>query len=115
MQGLKRLLPAPVSPELREKIRTAAVTAFRALGCSGVARIDFLMDGETGGFWVNEINTNPGSLSFYLWEPVGLPYARLLDALVDLALKRERLRGVYHREIETGILAGFTGGSKGKI
>ena len=115
MQGLKRLLPAPVSPELREKIRTAAVTAFRVLGCSGVARIDFLMDGETGEFWVNEINTNPGSLSFYLWEPVGLPYARLLDALVDLALKRERLRGVYHREIETGILAGFTGGSKGKI
>ena len=113
MQGLKRLLPAPVSPELRESIRAAAVTAFQALGCSGVARIDFLMDGETGEYWVNEINTIPGSLSFYLWEPVGLPYPQLLDALVELAMKRERLRGAYHREIETGILAGFTGGSKG--
>ncbi len=116
MRGLKRLLPAPISPELREGIRGAAVTAFRALGCSGVARIDFLMDGETGEYWVNEINTNPGSLSYYLWEPLGLSYPQLLDELVKLALKRERLRGGYHREIETGILAGFTGGGKaGKI
>ena len=116
MRGLKRLLPAPISPELREGIRSAAVTAFQALGCSGVARIDFLMDRETGEYWVNEINTNPGSLSFYLWEPVGLPYPRLLDELVKLAQKRERQRGSYHREIETGILAGFTGGGKaGKI
>ena len=116
MRGLKRLLPAPISPELREGIRSAAVTAFQALGCSGVARIDFLMDKETGEYWVNEINTNPGSLSFYLWEPVGLPYPKLLDELVKLAQKRERQRGSYHREIETGILAGFTGGGKaGKI
>ena len=116
MRGLKRLLPAPIDEELREGIRTAAVKAFKALGCSGVARIDFLMDKETGEYWINEINTNPGSLSFYLWEPVGLPYPRLLDELVKLALKRERQRGSYHHEIETGILAGFTGGGKaGKI
>ena len=113
MRGLKRLLPAPVSPELRESIREAAVTAFRALDCCGVARIDFLVNGETGEYWVNEINTIPGSLSFYLWEPVGLSYPGLLDELVKLALKRERLRGTYHHEIETGILAGFSGGSKG--
>ena len=116
MRGLKRLLPAPVSPELREDIRAAAVKAFQALGCSGVARIDFLLNNETGEYWVNEINTIPGSLSFYLWEPVGLSYPKLLDELVKLALKRERQRGSYHREIETGILAGFTGGGKtGKI
>lgn len=113
MRGLKRLLPAPVSPELREKIREAAVAAFQALDCCGVARIDFLMDGETGQYWVNEINTNPGSLSFYLWEPVGLPYSQLLDELVKLALKRERRRKDFHHEIETGILAGFSGGTKG--
>jgi D-alanine-D-alanine ligase len=113
MRGLKRILPAPISPELRENIRRDAVTAFRALGCSGVARIDFLMDGETGEYWVNEINTTPGSLSFYLWEPVGLSYPGLLDELVKLALKRERLRGSLHREIETNILAGFNGGTKG--
>lgn len=113
MRGLKRLLPAPISPELREKIREAAVAAFQALDCCGVARIDFLMDDETGQYWVNEINTNPGSLSFYLWEPVGLPYPQLLDELVKLALKRERRRGDFHHEIETGILAGFSGGSKG--
>ncbi len=113
MRGLKRILPAPISPELRENIRRDAVTAFRALGCSGVARIDFLMDGGTGEYWVNEINTTPGSLSFYLWEPVGLSYPGLLDELVKLALKRERLRGSLHREIETNILAGFNGGTKG--
>ena len=114
MQSLKRLLPAPISPELREKVRHYAVEAFLALDCCGVSRIDFLMDGKTGEVWVNEINTIPGSLSFYLWEPVGKPYARLLDEVVELALKRSRSTAELSFSIDTGILKNASfGGAKG--
>ena len=115
MSGLSRLLPAPISPELREKVRTLAVRAFRALDLSGVARIDFLMNAETEEIFINEVNTIPGSLSFYLWEPVGLNYTALLDKMVSLALKRERQRASFRSEIETGILKTFSGakGTKG--
>lgn len=114
MQSLKRLLPAPISPELREKIRHYACEAFLALDCSGVSRIDFLMNDKTGEVWVNEINTIPGSLAFYLWEATGKPYAQLLDEMVSLALKRSRSAAELNYSIDTGILKNFTGGgSKG--
>ena len=113
MSGLSRLLPAPVSPELRETVRSLAVRAFRALDLSGVARIDFLVNGETKEIFVNEVNTIPGSLSFYLWEAAGLKYPALLDRMVALALKRERQRGGFKRTVETGILKNFSGGAKG--
>ncbi|MBP5166717.1 MAG: D-alanine--D-alanine ligase [Oscillospiraceae bacterium] len=114
MSGAGRLLPAPVTPQQREAVRNYAIAAFKALGCSGVARVDFLMDGKTGEIWINEINTNPGSLSFYLWEAAGMPFTRLLDELVRLALKRERERASLHTAVETGILANFNGGIKAK-
>ena len=114
MQSLKRLLPAPIGPELRETVRRYACEAFLALDCCGVSRIDFLMDGKTGEVWVNEINTIPGSLSFYLWEPVGKPYARLLDEVVELALKRSRSNAELNYTFETNILQNASfGGAKG--
>lgn len=113
MGGLKRLLPAPISPELRERVQSLALRAFRALDLSGVARIDFLMNAETEEIWVNEVNTCPGSLSFYLWEAEGLKYSALLDRMVSLALKRERERKSFHSAIDTGILKNFSGGAKG--
>ena len=73
-----------------EEIRQMAVKTFQVLGCSGVSRIDFMIDKETDKVYVNEINPIPGSLAFYLWEPLGKPYAQLLDDMVKLALKRER-------------------------
>ncbi len=113
MSSLKRLLPAPISPELRERVQTLALRAFRALGLSGVARIDFLMNAGTEEVWVNEVNTCPGSLSFYLWEAGGMKYTQLLDQMVSLALKRERERKSFHSAIDTGILKNFSGGAKG--
>lgn len=115
MSGLRRRLPAPISPELRDRVRELAVQGFQALGLSGVARIDFLLNGETGEVFVNEVNTIPGSLSFYLWEPLGIRYPELLDRMVSLALKRERERQRFHTSIDTGILRNFSGskGSKG--
>ena len=115
MSGLRRKLPAPISDGLREQVRGMAVRAFQALDCAGVARIDFLLNGESGAVYVNEVNTIPGSLSFYLWEPLGVSYPKLLDKMVMLALKRERLRAGLHTSVDTGILKNFSGakGSKG--
>lgn len=55
----------------------------------GVVRVDYLIDQESGQVYVNEVNTIPGSLAFYLWEPLGIPYAKLLDALVEDAFKAQ--------------------------
>ncbi len=90
MRSAKRELPANISKERREEIRLLAVRTFQALGCSGVSRIDFMIDADTDTVYVNEINPIPGSLSFYLWEPLGKPYSVLLDDMVRLALKRDR-------------------------
>ena len=114
MSGLKRKLPAEIAPETREKIRSLAVRTFQALNCSGVSRIDFMIDMESGEIFVNEINTIPGSLSFYLWEATGMPYAELLDRMVKLALKRERERGEITYSFDTNLLAGVTLGQGAK-
>lgn len=113
MSGLKRLLPAPISPELREQVRNLAIQTFKALGCNGVSRIDFLLDTEENKLWVNEINTIPGSLSFYLWEPIGVKYTEQLDRMISLALKRERESADISYSFDTNILANFSGGAKG--
>ncbi|MDR2361010.1 MAG: D-alanine--D-alanine ligase [Oscillospiraceae bacterium] len=116
MASLKRLLPAPITPEQRTRIQDYAVRAFQTLDCSGTARVDFLIDGVTEEIRVNEINTIPGSLSFYLWEASGIKYPALLDEMVTLALKRARETAEHSYEIKTGILSAFTGGSKtGKL
>jgi D-alanine-D-alanine ligase len=87
------LIPAPISAEQTEHIQNLAVLAYQAIDCSGMARVDFLMDKDTGEFYVNEVNTIPGftKISMYpkLWEASGLPYPALLDRLIDLALERK--------------------------
>ena len=90
MANLARKIPADLTPDERERVRDLAVRSFKALGCSGVSRIDFMIDEETGQLYFNEINPIPGSLSFYLWEPVGVPYTELLDRMIQLSLKRQR-------------------------
>ncbi|GHV43936.1 D-alanine--D-alanine ligase [Synergistales bacterium] len=113
MASAKRKLPADITQAQRDNIRALAVKAFQALGCYGVARVDFLMDGESGEIWVNELNTVPGSLAFYLWEAVGMPYKELLDMMIEIALKRERDEAGVARSFDTNILSDFRGGVKG--
>ena len=92
----------------------SAVDAFQALGCGGVSRIDFLLDASTGEIFFNEINTIPGSLSFYLWEPLGVKYVELLDKMIALALKRDRQNRALTYTFESSVLAGASlGGTKG--
>lgn len=86
------LIPAPLSDELTAQIRELAVQTYLAIDCAGLARVDFLLNGESGELFVNEVNTIPGftSISMYpkLWEASGIPYSELISRLIDLALER---------------------------
>ena len=114
MTSLKRKLPADISAEVREQIRQMAVDAFLCLGCSGVARIDFMIDEATGKVYLNEINTIPGSLAFYLWEPLGMKYQQLLENLIQLTRKADRENHKVVYSFDTNVLAGVSlGGAKG--
>jgi D-alanine-D-alanine ligase len=93
-------IPARITPEQTAEVRRLAVEAFRAVDASGMGRVDFLMDGASGRFYVSEINTIPGftTISMYpkLWAATGLEYPQLLDRLIALAVERhagkQRLR-----------------------
>ena len=89
MASLARKIPADISPEMREQIRTMAVKAFQAMGGSGVARIDFMIDTTDNTVYLNEINTIPGftSISMYpkLFAASGIPYGQIIDNLLQLA------------------------------
>ncbi|MDF2541834.1 MAG: D-alanine--D-alanine ligase [Herbinix sp.] len=114
MSSTKRQLPAQITKEQRDTIRDLAVRTFQALDCNGVARIDLMIDKDTGKIWVNEINTIPGSLAFYLWEALGMKYIELLDRCVSLALKRDRENKEIVYSFDTNILSGVSfGGMKG--
>ncbi len=119
MASLARQIPANISPEMRKEIRDLSVKAFKALGCNGVSRIDYLIDTDTNKIYINEINTIPGSLSFYLWEPLGISYEKMIDRLVQLALKRTRDEKGLLDTFETNVLSlcssNSLGGGKGKL
>jgi D-alanine-D-alanine ligase len=97
---------------MTEHIQTLAIRTFKVLSCSGVARIDFLLDTESNKVYVNEINTNPGSLSFYLWEASGVSFPLLMEQLIQQAILRQRQREKMIFSYETNLLANFKG-SKG--
>ena len=115
MANLARKIPADLSPEERERVRDLAVRSFKALGCNGVSRIDFMIDEDTGELYFNEINPIPGSLSFYLWEPAGVPYKELLDRMIRLAVRRQRQEEAVTFTFDTNILKNANlGGKQGK-
>ncbi len=91
-EGSKLLIPAPLTPAQSDQVRQVAVAAFRALDLAGMARVDFLMAGDSGALFLNEVNTIPGftTISMYakLWDATGVPYATLIDRLIALALER---------------------------
>ena len=94
--GAELLIPAPIPQPVSDELRDLAVRAFRALRCEGMARVDFFWEEDGRGPLVNEVNTIPGftPISQYprLWEASGLPYAKLIDELVALALERHQRR-----------------------
>ncbi len=108
MASAARIVPAPVSDETSALVRDLALKTFRTLGAAGVCRIDFMMNSETGALYVNEINTIPGSLAFYLWEASGLSFAGLMDELVRLALDRARRKERMTFSYDTNLLETYS-------
>jgi D-alanine-D-alanine ligase len=103
--GAQLRIPAELPEGLLPRVQQMAVTAFRATDCAGMARVDFFVRGEQ--IWINEINTIPGftSISMYpkLWDASGLPYPKLIERLIELALERHAVEGskaVLARELE---------------
>ena len=112
MASQVRLIPAPISEQAAQTVRDLAVRAFRAMDLKGVVRIDFILDQDENVF-INEANTIPGSLAFYLWEPKGIPFAALLDGMVECAFSAwaDRKASVFSHD--STLLANIVHGSKG--
>ena len=106
MKSAQRIIPAPIPEGLAARIQDTAVAAFRAIGAAGVTRVDFLVNVERDSFVVNELNTVPGSLAFYLWEASGLAFQDLLLRLVDLGIARHREQQETTFSIDTWLLTG---------
>lgn len=114
MHAAKKKIPAELPADLGKECKRLAGETFRVLGCHGVSRVDLIVDGDTGKAYVNEINTIPGSLSYYLWEAGGLSFEGLMDRLVKLALKRRRDSESKTFTFSQNIFA-MGGGAKGGI
>ncbi|MHB8654574.1 MAG: D-alanine--D-alanine ligase family protein [Terriglobia bacterium] len=97
-EGSNIIIPARLTHRQTKRVKEYSVRAFKAIDCAGMARVDFLLDRKNSKVFVNEINTIPGftPISMYpkMWEATGMPYAQLLDRLIELALERhqEKLR-----------------------
>lgn len=115
MQASDKRIPADLPTEISEEIRRIAGETFRVLSCHGVSRIDVMIDEKDNSIYVNEINTIPGSLSFYLWEATGIRFDQLMDRLVALALKRKREieRKTFTYDANIFSLGGGVKGAKG--
>lgn len=92
MASLTRKVPADIPEDMRSEIIEISKKVFKILDCEGVSRIDYIVDQDTNKVYVNEINTIPGSLAFYLWEAKGVKFDVLCDRLIKLAIKRKHKR-----------------------
>ena len=102
-EGATTRIPADLSTTTIEQVQRLSIEAFRALELSGMARVDFFVDGQTNALFLNEVNTIPGftSISMYpkMWEASGLPYPALIDRLLTLALERHADKQQLHTSI----------------
>ncbi len=115
MLSASRVIPAGLSDKLKKEVEGVAKEAFKVLGSSGIVRIDFLIDEKKKKVYINEVNSIPGSLAFYLWDSVGIDYTDLLDQAINIGIKDYKKRISKTHSFETNILKGFSelGGTKG--
>ena len=117
MASALRKIPAEIDKKMREEVEDVALRAFRAVGLSGVSRIDFLIDKKKKKIYINEINSCPGSLAFYLWDAKDKNFTTLLDDMIGYAKKEYKNEKSKTRSFKSNILSGFNGlkGAKGKF
>ncbi len=107
MLSASRKIPADIGDKLTKEVQDIAVRAFKSLNLSGDTRVDFLINSKKKKVYLNEVNTIPGSLAFYLWEPIGKDYTELLDELINIAIKDYKKRINKTHSFETNILSGY--------
>lgn len=112
MASTSRIVPARLSKEMTDEVQNISKEAFKVLNLGGICRIDFLIDKKENKVYINEPNTIPGSLAFYLWEPSGKKYSELLDEAITIAIKDYKNRSKKTYSFDTNVLANF-GGVKG--
>lgn len=117
MASLKRIVPAPIGEELTRTLQDLSIEIFDAMDCKGVVRIDYMLDRHSDRYYITEINTIPGSLAYYLWQDMGVPYGRLIDEMVDCAMRayreKERNSFAFTSDILSGVQLGGVKGTKG--
>lgn len=113
MVATDRIIPARINKKLEEEVIKYSKETFRALNLKGIARIDFLIDKKNEKVYVNEPNTIPGSLAFYLWKAKGIEYKTLLDDVIKLTIKEYKDNSKKTTSFESNILSGYSGGLKG--
>ncbi|MDX1641632.1 MAG: D-alanine--D-alanine ligase, partial [Balneolaceae bacterium] len=105
MASADREIPAKIPDKLTKSIQEASVKVFKLLSCSGLARLDFLVNEETQKYYFNEINTIPGSFSFYLWKESGLTFTNLLLELIDIAVEEQDHKARRIQSYDTNLLS----------
>ncbi len=105
MAAADREIPADIPGKLTKDIQETAKQVFTLLGCSGLARLDFLVDAESNKFYFNEINTIPGSFSFYLWKESGISFTQLLKKMIDIAIEEHQLKSRQIQSYDTNLLS----------
>ena len=115
MASQQREIPAPIGEEKTAQAQRVSSEAFRALDCKGVVRVDLMIDGQTGALYINEINTIPGSLAFYLWTEEGMGYPALIEHMVECAFRAQAQKQHSVFAYRSTILANYqkAGGTKG--
>ena len=112
MKSLSRIVPAPIGEELTERIQRMTKEIFKLLDCRGTVRIDFILD-ENDMLYVNEPNTIPGSLAFYLWQECGVSFAQLVEIMVEDALRAHADKNTNVFAFDSTILQKVAAGTKG--
>ena len=112
MKSLSRVVPAPIGEELTERIQRMTKEIFRLLDCRGTVRIDFILD-ENDMLYVNEPNTIPGSLAFYLWQECGVSFGKLVEIMVEDALRAHADKNTNVFAFDSTILQKVAAGAKG--
>lgn len=112
MKSLSRVVPAPIGEELTKRIQTMTCDIFKLLDCCGTVRVDFILD-QNDMLFVNEPNTIPGSLAFYLWKACGLDFPKLIEKMVEDALRAHADKNSSVFAYDSSILKKVAAGTKG--
>ena len=115
MASTKRDIPANLDKDIEARVYALSKEVVKVLNSSGVCRIDFMLNDETKELYVNEINSMPGSLAFYLWSEKGVSFNEIMDNLVKQAIDRKRRDSQMTFTYKSNILSNYAGGAKGKL